>query len=175
MTSIQVLATPMIGRDKSSSVKPTAFNMARAGARPGPTNRSWLLSFNSFGMMELLSFLAFLLLFVLLVFLRFHVYDRAGGRVDMDFRHFAVCSHHFHFPDRLVVFLFEFGLDRRARNFLQGRLNSLIDGHLGIFDERRDVVFPVLLLIAPGGSDGRQHGSDHEGENKAEEFHEAPP
>jgi VIT1/CCC1 family predicted Fe2+/Mn2+ transporter len=50
MTSIQVLATPMIGRDKSSSVNPTAFNIARAGARSGPTSKLWLVSFNSFGM-----------------------------------------------------------------------------------------------------------------------------
>src|SRR5262249_9547007 len=50
MTSIQVFATPMIGRDKSSSVNPTAFNIALAGARAGPTSISWLLSFHSFGM-----------------------------------------------------------------------------------------------------------------------------
>ncbi len=40
MTSIHVLATPTIGFVKSSSVKPTAFNIARAGARPAPTKRS---------------------------------------------------------------------------------------------------------------------------------------
>ena len=45
MTSIQVLATPMIGRDKSSSVNPTAFNIARAGARSGPTSKSRLCEF----------------------------------------------------------------------------------------------------------------------------------
>jgi len=38
MTSIQVLATPMIGRDKSSSVNPTAFSIAR-GRRPIGTNQ----------------------------------------------------------------------------------------------------------------------------------------
>ena len=48
MTSIQVLATPMIGRDRSSSVNPTAFNIARAGARSGPASNSRLRSFNSF-------------------------------------------------------------------------------------------------------------------------------
>ncbi len=54
MTSIQVFATPMIGRDKSSSVNPTAFNIARAGARSGPSSKSWLLSFNSFGITSFL-------------------------------------------------------------------------------------------------------------------------
>src|SRR5438128_8236919 len=55
MISIQVLATPMIGRDKSSSVNPTAFNIARAGARLGPTSKSWLVSFSSVGITWLLS------------------------------------------------------------------------------------------------------------------------
>jgi len=50
MTSIQVLATPTSGFDKSSSVNPTAFNIARAGARPGPTSSSWLFSFSSSAM-----------------------------------------------------------------------------------------------------------------------------
>ena len=36
ITSIQVLATPTIGRLRSSSVNPTALNMAREGARSGP-------------------------------------------------------------------------------------------------------------------------------------------
>src|SRR5713226_4645158 len=45
MTSIQVLATPTSGRDRSSSVNPTALSMARAGARPGPSTRSRLLRF----------------------------------------------------------------------------------------------------------------------------------
>src|SRR5262249_19634403 len=34
--SLWRLATPMIGREKSSSRKPTARSMARLGARPGP-------------------------------------------------------------------------------------------------------------------------------------------
>src|SRR6188472_533384 len=37
MVSIHVVATPMIGRARSSSVKPIAFSMARAGARSGPS------------------------------------------------------------------------------------------------------------------------------------------
>ncbi|HXC66355.1 MAG TPA: hypothetical protein VN638_02985 [Nitrospiraceae bacterium] len=56
MTSIQVLATPMMGRDKSSSVNPTAFNIARAGARSGPTSNLWLVSFNSFGIIAYFPF-----------------------------------------------------------------------------------------------------------------------
>ena len=36
MVSIQVLAMPMMGLRRSSSVKPIALSMARAGARPGP-------------------------------------------------------------------------------------------------------------------------------------------
>ncbi len=35
-TSIHVFATPIIGRRSFSSSKPTAFSMARAGARSGP-------------------------------------------------------------------------------------------------------------------------------------------
>jgi len=42
---IQVLATPMIGHRKSSSVKPIAFNVARAGARLGPSVIAVLLHF----------------------------------------------------------------------------------------------------------------------------------
>src|SRR5678816_3823434 len=56
MTSIQVLATPMMGRDKSSSVNPMAFNIARAGARSGPTSKLWLVSFNSFGIIAYFPF-----------------------------------------------------------------------------------------------------------------------
>src|SRR6266481_5940502 len=37
MISIQVWATPTSGLLKSSSVKPTALNIARAGAREGPS------------------------------------------------------------------------------------------------------------------------------------------
>ena len=37
MVSIQVVATPTIGRARSSSVKPIAFSIARAGARSGPS------------------------------------------------------------------------------------------------------------------------------------------
>ena len=37
MVSIQVLATPMIGLRRSSSVKPMALSMARAGARSRPS------------------------------------------------------------------------------------------------------------------------------------------
>ena len=36
ITSIQVLAMPTSGRSRSSSVNPTALNMARDGARSGP-------------------------------------------------------------------------------------------------------------------------------------------
>src|SRR5260370_10658313 len=43
--SIQVFATPMMGRRKSSSVNPTAFSMARAGARLGPSVIAVLLRF----------------------------------------------------------------------------------------------------------------------------------
>src|SRR5439155_21965531 len=39
MVSIQVLATPMIGLARSSSVKAMAFSMARAGARSRPSRR----------------------------------------------------------------------------------------------------------------------------------------
>src|SRR5256885_8319055 len=49
MTSVQVFATPTSGRARSSSVNPTAFRLARAGARPGPSVRSRLLCFGSFG------------------------------------------------------------------------------------------------------------------------------
>ena len=35
--SIHVFATPTMGRDRSSSEKPTAFNIARDGARSGPS------------------------------------------------------------------------------------------------------------------------------------------
>src|ERR1035437_1377807 len=45
MVSIQVLATPMIGLAGSSSVKPMAFSMARAGARSRPWVMVWLWSF----------------------------------------------------------------------------------------------------------------------------------
>ena len=37
MVSIQVLAMPMMGRDRSSSVYPTALSMARAPARVRPS------------------------------------------------------------------------------------------------------------------------------------------
>src|SRR6266849_4100538 len=37
MVSIQVLATPIIGRARSSSVKPIPLSMARAPARSGPS------------------------------------------------------------------------------------------------------------------------------------------
>src|SRR4029077_10250570 len=87
MISIQVLATPMIGRDKSSSVNPTAFNIARAGARSGPTSKSRLVSFSSLGMTSLLSFPAF---FLLLVFLRLRLDHGARGCVDVDFRDIPV-------------------------------------------------------------------------------------
>src|ERR1019366_205128 len=45
MVSIQVLATPMMGLARSSSVKPMAFSMARAGARSRPWVMVWLWSF----------------------------------------------------------------------------------------------------------------------------------
>ena len=37
IVSIQVVATPTIGRARSSSVNPTAFSIARAAARSGPS------------------------------------------------------------------------------------------------------------------------------------------
>src|SRR5205823_4027437 len=37
IVSIQVVATPIIGRARSSSVKPTAFSIERAPARSGPS------------------------------------------------------------------------------------------------------------------------------------------
>src|SRR3989338_6455754 len=43
---IQVLATPTIGRDRSSSVKPAALNIARDGARSGPLVITELRGFN---------------------------------------------------------------------------------------------------------------------------------
>ena len=39
IVSIQVVATPMMGLARSSSVKPTALSMARAPARSGPSVR----------------------------------------------------------------------------------------------------------------------------------------
>src|SRR5690349_6055115 len=45
MVSIHVLAIPMIGLARSSSVNPMAFSMARAGARSLPWVIVWLLSF----------------------------------------------------------------------------------------------------------------------------------
>src|SRR3972149_1826083 len=43
VTSIQQWATPTSGRARSSSVNPTAFSMARAGARSGPSRSVRLL------------------------------------------------------------------------------------------------------------------------------------
>jgi len=40
ITSIQVFATPTKGRDRSSSLNPTALSMARAGALSGPSVRA---------------------------------------------------------------------------------------------------------------------------------------
>src|SRR5271170_7015693 len=45
MVSIQVLATPMIGFARSSSVNPMAFSIARAGARSRPCVMVWLCNF----------------------------------------------------------------------------------------------------------------------------------
>ncbi len=42
MVSIHVVATPMIGWARSSSVKPTALSIARAAARSGPSVSAWL-------------------------------------------------------------------------------------------------------------------------------------
>src|SRR5437763_788718 len=50
MVSIQVFATPTIGRDKSSSVKPIAFAMERAPARSRPSKMVRLGRFASLGM-----------------------------------------------------------------------------------------------------------------------------
>ena len=43
IVSIQLVATPTSGRERSSSVSPTALSMARAGARSGPSVRAALL------------------------------------------------------------------------------------------------------------------------------------
>jgi hypothetical protein len=45
IVSIQLVATPMSGRARSSSVKPTPFSIARAGARSGPSVRAALCRF----------------------------------------------------------------------------------------------------------------------------------
>jgi hypothetical protein len=37
IVSIQVVATPISGRARSSSVRPIPFSIARAGARSGPS------------------------------------------------------------------------------------------------------------------------------------------
>ena len=42
IVSIHVVATPMIGLARSSSVKPIAFSIARAAARSGPSVRAAL-------------------------------------------------------------------------------------------------------------------------------------
>ena len=71
--------------------------------------------------------LVFLFLALFLV-LGFGIDDRASGGIDMDFHHLAIGSQHFYFPHRLVVFLFEFGLNGSGRL----RANMLIhgaDGH----------------------------------------------
>ena len=46
IVSIHDVATPMIGRARSSSVKPIALSIARAGARSGPSVRraEWRLA-----------------------------------------------------------------------------------------------------------------------------------
>src|SRR5919204_114562 len=44
MVSIQVLATPMMGLARSSSVNPMPLSMARAGARSRPCVMVWLRS-----------------------------------------------------------------------------------------------------------------------------------
>ena len=44
VVSVQVLATPIKGRPKSSSPRPTARSIARAPARSRPRTRSWLMS-----------------------------------------------------------------------------------------------------------------------------------
>ncbi len=43
IVSIQVVATPMIGLARSSSLKPVPFSIARAGARSGPSVMAALL------------------------------------------------------------------------------------------------------------------------------------
>ena len=56
-----------------------------------------------------LSFLVLLLVF------GFGIDDGSCCGIDMHFRHLAIGSQYFDFPDRLVMLLFEFGLDRCAR------------------------------------------------------------
>ena len=46
--SIQVLATPISGFERSSSVRPVAKSMARAAARSGPSSKIWLGPLRSF-------------------------------------------------------------------------------------------------------------------------------
>ena len=41
IVSIHVVATPTSGRARSSSVKPMALSIARAGARSGPSVSAW--------------------------------------------------------------------------------------------------------------------------------------
>src|SRR5215470_5934315 len=50
MVPIQLWATPIWGRARSWSLNPTAFIMARAGARSGPSRRTRLLLRGSTGM-----------------------------------------------------------------------------------------------------------------------------
>src|SRR5215475_12329377 len=52
MVPIQLWATPIWGRDRSSSVNPTAFIMARAGARSGPSRRTRLFERGSAAMVD---------------------------------------------------------------------------------------------------------------------------
>ena len=49
IVSIHVVTTPMFGLARSSSVKPTAFSIDRAPARPGPSVIVALCSFLPFG------------------------------------------------------------------------------------------------------------------------------
>src|SRR5579871_222076 len=55
MVSIQVLATPMMGLRRSSSVKPMALNMARDGARSRPSVMPRLRCLGSIGVFDLSS------------------------------------------------------------------------------------------------------------------------
>src|SRR5687767_15352379 len=114
MTSIQVLATPIKGRERSSSVKPTAFSMARAGARPGPTRRSRLFNRGAWCM----NLFSLLVLFLLALF-HFGVNDGSGRGVDVDLCDDSICAKHFHFPDRFPMLLFEFGFHHGARDVLR--------------------------------------------------------
>src|SRR5688500_10141587 len=189
MISIQVLATPMMGRARSSSVKPTAFSMARAGARPGPTKSSRLLNFDSFmnplsgcstclrstrgssprqGYPGFIRLVLIFFLFLFLVLLRFRIDDGPGSGVNVNFSDAAVRAEDLHFPDGLSVLLFEFGFHHGAGDLLYRGLDGLLDRHLRILREIGNLAF---LVVAPCGAGEQQHQADCDGGCKSMDAH----